>query len=133
MDPSHRESTPRSVTTPAAPTPIGAYSQAIRANGLVFVSGQIPLDPATGGLVAGGIDEQTAQALRNVDAVLRAAGSSLGRVVRCVVYLQSMSDFEGMNEVYGRFFAADPPARTAVQAAGLPRGALIEIEATAIQ
>jgi 2-iminobutanoate/2-iminopropanoate deaminase len=120
------------VQTAAAPQAIGPYSQAICANGLVFASGQIPIDPATGQFVSGGIAEQTEQALRNLGAVLEAAGSGLDRVVKTTVFLVDMDEFTAMNEVYGRFFATEPPARATVQAARLPRDARVEIEAIAL-
>jgi 2-iminobutanoate/2-iminopropanoate deaminase len=120
------------IQTESAPQAIGPYSQAIRAAGLVFVSGQIPIDPATGQFVAGGIAEQTEQVLRNLSAVLEAAGTALNHVVRTTVFLADMAEFAAMNEVYGRFFVTDPPARSTVAAAGLPRDARVEIDAIAL-
>ena len=120
------------IQTETAPAAIGPYSQAIRANGLVFCSGQIPIDPATGAFVAGGIGEQTEQVLKNLSAVLEAAGSSLERVVKTTVFLADMTEFAAMNEVYGRFFTGQTPARATVAAAGLPRDARVEIEAVAL-
>lgn len=120
------------ISTPAAPNPVGPYSQAIKTNGFVFLSGQIPLDPSTMRIVDGGIREQTEQALRNVSELVLAAGSELRHVVRCVVYLKTMTDFAEMNEVYGRFFNDTPPVRTTIESGNLPKGALIEIEATAL-
>ena len=120
------------IQTETAPAAIGPYSQAIRANGLVFCSGQIPIDPATGKFVAGGIAEQTEQVLKNLSAVLEAAGSSLERVVKTTVFLADMAEFAEMNEVYGRFFTGQTPARATVAAAGLPRNARVEIEAVAL-
>lgn len=120
------------IRTDAAPGAIGPYSQAVKANGFVFASGQIPTDPATGQFVAGGIAEQTEQVLRNLSAVLEAAGSSLQHVVKSTVYLADMQEFAAMNEVYARFFANDPPARATVAAAGLPRDARVEIEVVAL-
>lgn len=120
------------IRTDAAPGAIGPYSQAVKANGFVFASGQIPTDPATGQFVAGGIAEQTEQVLRNLSAVLEAAGSSLQQVVKSTVYLADMQEFAAMNEVYARFFANDPPARATVAAAGLPRDARVEIEVVAL-
>lgn len=117
--------------TDAAPRAIGPYSQAVVAGDLVFASGQIPLDPATGEFVSGGVSEQTEQVLKNLSEVLKAAGCELRDVVKTTVFLADMQDFAAMNEVYGRFFKTDPPARSTVEAAGLPRGARIEIEATA--
>lgn len=120
------------IATEHAPKPIGPYSQAIQANGFIFLSGQTPLDPATEQLVDGGIAEQTGRVLKNLEAVLKAAGSSLDKVVRCGVFLKDMNDFAAMNEVYGRFFRSNPPARTTVQAARLPKDCLVEIDAIAM-
>jgi 2-iminobutanoate/2-iminopropanoate deaminase len=120
------------VTTPLAPAAIGPYAQAVRAGGLVFVSGQIPADPATGALVEGGVREQTERVLRSLGAVLDAAGSGLDLVVKTTVFLTDLGRFAEMNEVYGRFFPKDPPARATVQVAALPRGAAVEIEAVAL-
>lgn len=120
------------VQTDNAPAAIGPYSQAIKAGGLVFVSGQIPTDPATGQFVAGGIKEQTEQVLNNLSAVLSAAGSSLEQVVKTTVFLADMAEFAAMNEVYARFFTGDAPARATVAAAGLPRDARVEIEAVGL-
>ncbi len=120
------------IQTDSAPQAIGPYSQAIRTNGLVFASGQIATDPATGQFVAGGIEEQTEQVLKNLAAVLEAAGSSLDRVVKTTVFLADMQEFTAMNNVYGRFFSQNPPARATVEAARLPRDARIEIEAIAL-
>ena len=119
------------ITTTAAPGAIGPYSQAIEANGLVFVSGQIPLDPATGAFVPGGVEVQAEQLLKNLKAVLEAAGCSLADVVKTTVFLTNMGDFAAVNEVYARFFTAECPARSAVQVGALPKGALVEIEAIA--
>jgi 2-iminobutanoate/2-iminopropanoate deaminase len=120
------------VKTDRAPGAIGPYSQAIKAGGFVFVSGQIPIDPSTGQFVAGGVAEQTEQVLKNLSAVLEASGTSLARVVKTTVFLADMSDFAAMNEVYGRFFKNEPPARATVAAAGLPRDARVEIELVAL-
>jgi 2-iminobutanoate/2-iminopropanoate deaminase len=120
------------IQTDRAPAAIGPYSQAIRAGGFVFVSGQIPIDPATGEFVAGGIGEQTERVLKNLSAVLEAAGSGLGKVVKTTVFLADMNEFSQMNEVYARFFTEAPPARATVAAAGLPRNARVEIEAVAL-
>jgi len=120
------------VITDRAPGAIGPYSQAIKAGGFVFLSGQIPIDPGTGQFVAGGVAEQTEQVLKNLSAVLEASGSSLARVVKTTVFLADMSDFAAMNEVYGRFFTNEPPARATVAAAGLPRDARVEIELVAL-
>jgi 2-iminobutanoate/2-iminopropanoate deaminase len=125
-------STRSAVQTESAPKAIGPYSQAIVANGFVFCSGQIPLDPATGSIVAGGIEEQTQQVLKNLSAVLKAAGSDIKNVVKTTVFMQSMGDFTAMNAVYATFFAETPPGRSTVEVAKLPRGALVEIEAIAV-
>ncbi len=115
-----------------APRPIGPYSPAIVTDHLIFCAGQTPVDPATGQLVSGGVPEQTARALENLSTVLKAAGSSLNAVVKTTVFLINMSDFAAMNEVYARYFPDVPPARTTVAVAGLPRGALVEIECIAL-
>ncbi len=120
------------IATDRAPRAIGPYSQAVRAGNLVFASGQIPIDPATGEFVAGGIAEQTDQVLRNLTSVFAAAGVELNQIVKTTVFLADMEDFAAMNEVYGRFFGAQPPARATVQAARLPRDARVEIEAIAV-
>lgn len=120
------------VKTDKAPGAIGPYSQAIVANGFIFSSGQIPLDPATGEIVAGGVAEQTERVLKNIEAVLAAAGSSLDRVVKTSVFLADMGDFAAMNEVYARFFPGTAPARTTVQAARLPRDVRIEMDVVAL-
>jgi 2-iminobutanoate/2-iminopropanoate deaminase len=122
------------VRTEAAPAPFqGApYSQAIKAGGLVFVSGQLALKPGEKELVPGGITEQTEQVLANLQAILEAAGSSLGLLVKTTVFLQNLDDFAGMNEVYARHVGDSPPARSTVEVAKLPSGALVEIEAIAL-
>ncbi|MDX6693553.1 MAG: 2-iminobutanoate/2-iminopropanoate deaminase [Blastocatellia bacterium] len=120
------------IETDKAPRAIGPYSQAIVAGGFVFASGQIPLDPQTGEFVAGGVAEQTEQVMRNLRAVMEAAGTSLERVVKTTVFLADMNDFAAMNEVYGRYFSEQPPARATVEAARLPRDARVEIEAIAL-
>lgn len=120
------------VATERAPRAIGPYSQAVRSGKLLFASGQIPIDPATGEFVAGGIAEQTEQVLQNVLAILAAAGAGMDQVVKTTVFLADMDDFTAMNEVYGRFFGENPPARATVQAARLPRDARVEIEAIAV-
>lgn len=120
------------IATDQAPRAIGPYSQAIRAGNLLFCSGQIPIDPATGEFVSGGVAEQTEQVMRNLSAVLSAGQSSLKQVVKTTVFLSDMDDFTAMNEVYGRFFGENPPARATVQAARLPRDAKVEIEAIAV-
>ena len=119
------------ISTDGAPQAIGPYSQAVRADALVFASGQIPIDPGTGEFVPGGIAEQTEQVLRNLRAVFEAAGVTMKQVVKTTVFLVDMDDFAAMNEVYGRFFGGEPPARATVQAARLPRDARVEIEAIA--
>jgi 2-iminobutanoate/2-iminopropanoate deaminase len=119
------------ISTPNAPAAIGPYSQAVRTGNLIFVSGQIPLDAATDQLVRGDIGTQTQQVLENVAAVLEAAGSSLAEVVKTTVYLRDLGEFGGMNEIYGRFFPRNPPARATVQVARLPRDAAIEIDVVA--
>jgi 2-iminobutanoate/2-iminopropanoate deaminase len=121
------------VSTKDAPQPIGPYSQAIKAGGFVFASGQLALDPATGKLIEGDIKAQTERILKNLSAVLAGAGSSMDRVVRTTVFLKNISDFPAMNEVYGKFFTDAPPSRTTVQVAGLPRDALLEIDVVALQ
>ncbi len=122
----------REIRSAAAPAPVGPYSQAIAVGGFVFCAGQIPLDPATGQLVAGPVEAQAERVLANVSAVLEAAGTSLARVVKTTVFLVDLADFGRMNEVYTRWFVSDPkPARTTIQAAKLPAGALVEIEAIA--
>ncbi len=120
------------IQTDRAPQAIGPYSQAIKANGFVFASGQIPLDPATGQLIEGDIRAQTERVLNNAQAVLEAAGSSLDRVVKTTVFLADMNDFAVMNEVYATFFSATRPARSTVQAARLPRDVKVEIEVVAL-
>jgi 2-iminobutanoate/2-iminopropanoate deaminase len=124
--------TKRKVETASAPAPIGPYSQAIMAGNLVLASGQAGLDPQTGALVAGDVAAQTAQVMRNLEAVLEAAGSSLGQVLKTTVYLADMADFAAMNEAYARFFPQNPPARTTIQAARLPLDARVEIELIAL-
>ena len=119
------------IATKNAPGAIGPYSQGIRANGFVFASGQIGLDPATGELVKGGIAEQSRQVLLNVKNVLEAAGSGLDKAVKTTVFLKDINDFAAMNAVYSEFFKTDCPARSAVQVAALPKGALVEIEVIA--
>ncbi|HZD59934.1 MAG TPA: Rid family detoxifying hydrolase [Anaerolineae bacterium] len=117
------------IITEGAPMPVGPYSQGIRADNLVFVSGQIPLDPNTGDFVSEGIREQTQQALRNVESILVAGNSSLDMTIKATVYLTDIADFSVVNEVFSDFFSNQPPAREAVQVAALPKGAKIEISA----
>ena len=120
------------IQTDRAPQAIGPYSQAVKARGFVYASGQIPIDPETGQFVAGGIAEQTEQVMKNVAAVLEAAGSGLDQIVKTTVFLADMEEFAAMNEVSARFFKNAPPARATVQAAGLPRNARVEIEVVAL-
>ena len=120
------------VSTSAAPAAIGPYSQAVRAGSLVFVSGQIPLDPETGTMVAGDIGVQTHRVFRNLSGILDAAGSSLDRVVRTTVYLADMNDFAAMNEVYATYFSSPAPARATIQEARLPKDARVEIDVIAL-
>ena len=120
------------VSTDKAPGAIGPYSQAIKANGMVFCSGQIPIDPSTGNFVSDDIAEQTVQVFKNLQAVLEAAGSGFHKVVKTTVFLADMNDFAAMNEVYGRYFTENKPARATVQAARLPRDAKVEIECIAV-
>ena len=120
------------IATEDAPRAIGPYSQAVRAGNFVFASGQIPIDPATGEFVPGGIAEQTEQVLKNLTALFAAAGVGLDQIVKTTVFLADMNDFTAMNEVYGKFFSEAPPARATVQAARLPRDAKVEIEAIAV-
>ena len=122
------------VQTDAAPQALGPYSQAIVANGVVYCAGQIPLDPATGNIVEGGIAEQTHQVLKNLRAVLKAAGSDLDKAVKTTVFLKSMDSFAAMNEVYGKpeYFGSSAPARSTVEVARLPRDVMVEIEVVAL-
>jgi 2-iminobutanoate/2-iminopropanoate deaminase len=120
------------IKTESAPAAIGPYSQAVRAGGFVFASGQIPLDPKTGVFVEGGIVEQTHQVMRNIKALLEAAGTSLEAAVKTTVFLADMDEYPAMNEVYGQYFQESPPARATVQAVRLPRDARVEIEVIAL-
>jgi 2-iminobutanoate/2-iminopropanoate deaminase len=122
------------VKTDAAPGALGPYSQAIVAGGMVYCAGQIPLDPATGTIVSGDIAQQTEQVLKNLRAVLKAAGSDLDRAVKTTVFIKNMNDFGAMNDVYGRpeYFGSMPPARSTVEVARLPRDVLVEIEVVAL-
>jgi 2-iminobutanoate/2-iminopropanoate deaminase len=123
----------RVVATAQAPAAIGPYSQAIATGqGMIFTAGQIPLDPATGAVVAGGIREQTARVLENITAILREAGSDCAHVVKTTVFLADMGEFGPMNEVYARYFPNDPPARSTVQVSRLPKDVRVEIEAVAL-
>ena len=120
------------ITSNDLPAPKGPYSPAVRAGGLVFVSGQGPIVPATGEVLRGSIEEQTELVLANIRAILAAAGVAMEAVVKTTVYLADMAEFAAMNETYGRHFASDPPARTTIAAAGLPKDARVEIEAVAV-
>lgn len=117
------------VSTTGAPDAIGPYSQAVRAGGLLFLSGQIPLDPATGQMVGGGIEAQTDRVMRNLQAVVEAAGATMADVLKTSCFLADMGQFPAFNEVYGRFFPVEPPARETVQVARLPKDALVEVSA----
>ena len=119
------------VSTPKAPAAIGPYSQAIRAGQFLFVSGQVPIDPATGELVAGDIGDQTRRVLQNLGEILAAAGGSLQQVVKTTVYLADLADFSRMHDVYARSLGKEPPARSTIQAAALPKGARVEIDVIA--
>jgi 2-iminobutanoate/2-iminopropanoate deaminase len=121
------------ISTTDAPGAIGPYSQAIATGNFVFCSGQVPLEPASGALVEGDVRAQTRRALENLSGVLNAAGSSLAQVVKTTVFLNSMGDFTAMNEVYAEFFPGDPPARSTIAVAELPKGARVEIEAIALR
>lgn len=120
------------ISTPEAPKAIGPYSQAVRANGFVFVSGQVAIDPATQQVISGDVTAQTEQVIKNLSAILKAAGSGLDLVVRSTVFLKNMSDFAAMNEVYGKHFTGAPPARSTVEAARLPKDVLVEIDVIAL-
>lgn len=120
------------IKTSGAPEAIGPYSQAVKTGGFVFCSGQIPLDPATGVIVEGGIDIQAKRALENLKAVVEAAGSTLAGVVKTTVFLKSMADFPVLNQVYAEFFKAPFPARSTIEVSALPRNALVEIEAVVV-
>ncbi len=121
------------IATTEAPAAIGPYSQAVQSGGVIYVSGQIGFDPATGQIVEGGIQEQSEQALKNLGAILRAAGSDYSHVLKTTVFLADMADFTAMNEVYARYFRENPPARSTVAVKDLPRGAKFEIECIAAQ
>lgn len=121
----------QSVSTPLAPAAIGPYSQAIRAGTLLFLSGQIPLDPATGNLVEGGIEAQTRQVFKNIEEILKAAGASFDAVVSATVYLADMNEFAKVNEIYATYFSSPAPARATVQVARLPRDCRVEIQVIA--
>ena len=120
------------IATKDAPQAIGPYSQAIRANGFVFVSGQVAIDPSTQQVISGDVGAQTERVLKNLSAILKAAGSGLEKVVRCGVFLKNMSDFAAMNEIYGRHFSTAPPARSTVEVARLPKDVLVQIDVIAL-
>jgi len=120
------------IATKEGPQAIGPYSQAIRANGFIFVSGQVAIDPANQQFIAGDVAAQTDRAIKNLAGILKAAGSNLEKVVRATVFLKNMSDFAAMNEVYGRYFISAPPARSTVEVARLPKDALVEIDVIAL-
>lgn len=120
------------VATNDAPKAIGPYSQAVKANGLVFTSGQIALDPATGNLVEGSFDDQVHRVFRNLEAVLREAGSSFDRVLKATVYVTDLANFQALNAIYGQYFGDHKPARTTIEASALPKGGLVEIDLVAL-
>lgn len=120
------------ISTPDAPKAIGPYSQGIRANGFVFVSGQVAIDPSTQQVVVGDVSAQTEQVIKNLSGILEAAGTGLDQVVRSTVFLKSMNDFAAMNEVYGKFFNSTPPARSTVEVSRLPKDVLVEIDVIAL-
>jgi 2-iminobutanoate/2-iminopropanoate deaminase len=121
------------ISTKDAPQAIGPYSQAIKANGFIFTSGQIAIDPATQQVITGDVAAQTDRVLRNLSEILEAAGSGLGKVVRCSVFLKSMDDFSAMNAVYGKYFSSTPPARSTVEVARLPKDVRVEIDVIALE
>jgi 2-iminobutanoate/2-iminopropanoate deaminase len=121
------------ILTKNAPQPVGPYSQAIKANGFIFLSGQVALDPATQQVIDGDVKAQTDRVLKNLSQVLEAAGSSLAKTVRCSVFLKNMNDFAAMNETYGKYFPSAPPARTTVEVARLPKDVLVEIDIIALE
>jgi 2-iminobutanoate/2-iminopropanoate deaminase len=121
------------ISTKDAPQAIGPYSQAIKANGLIFTSGQIAIDPTTQQVISGDVGAQTDRVLRNLSEILEAAGSGLGKVVRATVFLKNMSEFAAMNEVYGKYFSTAPPARSTVEVARLPKDVLVEIDVIALE
>ena len=126
------DTAPRTVSTDLAPKAIGPYSQAVIANGFVFCSGQIPLDPVTMSVVEGDVAAQTRRVMESLRAVLAAAGCGMDRVVRCTIYLKDLGDFAAVNEVYGGYFSASPPSRATVEVARLPRDVRVEIVAVAV-
>lgn len=120
------------IKTEKAPAAIGPYSQAVKAGGFIFLSGQIPLDPVSGNIVEGGIKEQTERVMKNLDAVLKEAGADMESVVKTTIYLTNLSDFTVVNEIYGNYFKENPPARATVEVSNLPKGVEVEIEAIAL-
>ena len=120
------------ISTDKAPAAVGPYSQAVRANGLLFISGQIPLDPATGKIVEGGITEQTTRVMQNLGAILKEAGADFSNIVKCTCLLSDMANFKAMNDVYGSYFSENPPARAAFAVKELPLSVMVEIEAIAV-
>jgi 2-iminobutanoate/2-iminopropanoate deaminase len=120
------------ISTPDAPKAIGPYSQAIRANGLVFISGQVAIDPTTQQVIEGDVTVQTERVMKNLAAILSAAGSSVEQVLHCTVFLKSMNDFAAMNAVYGKYFSSGPPARSTVEVSRLPKDVLVEIDVIAL-
>lgn len=120
------------ISTEQAPKAIGPYSQGVKAGGFLFLSGAIALDPQSGEIVKGGVEAETEQVMKNIASLLAAADVGFGDVVKCVIYLANMADFGAVNTIYGRFFPEEPPARVTVEVKGLPRGALVEIEVTAL-
>ena len=120
------------VSTPDAPKAIGPYSQAIKANGLVFISGQVAIDPATQQVIGGDVSAQTDRVLKNLSAILKASGSDLKNALRCTVFLKDMNDFTAMNAVYGKYFDVEPPARSTVEVSRLPKDVLVEIDVIAL-
>lgn len=122
------------IFTENAPAPIGPYSQAVEQNGMLFISGQIPIDPSTGNVVSGGIAEQSEQVLKNIQAIVTAAGygHDLSKILKCTIYLSDMNNFGGMNDVYATYFPSNPPARAAFAVKDLPLGVMVEIEAVAM-
>jgi 2-iminobutanoate/2-iminopropanoate deaminase len=123
---------PEIITTDRAPKAVGAYAQAVRANGMLFLSGQIPLDPATGEMISGDVAAQTRRVMDNLGGVLEGAGSALDKVVKCTIYLVDMNDFAVVNQTYAEYFPAAKPARATVAVAGLPRGSRVEIDMIAL-
>ena len=121
------------ISTKDAPQAIGPYSQAVKANGFIFTSGQVAIDPANQQVIEGDVAAQTDRVLRNLSEILEAAGSGLGKVVRCTVFLKNMNDFAAMNGVYGKYFGSAPPARSTVEVARLPKDVLVEIDAIALE